>query len=226
MTVLKSRLLGVCAAAIVSCLLPSSASAATIFYTDRAAWEAAVAGTPVTETYESYGFSDPFGDFVGTNVALGDYEYQITGSDFVAGIFGINSDILGFDAGYQSGSYLEWQLGDNGNALLVSILTGAVSAIGFDFGQFYGDVSPFLIVLGNGDSTTVDSADNAYSFFGAITDAPFSSFTIASEPFPIMDNLSRVDAATPVPEPASMLLLGSGLAGVAAYKRRRMAKSR
>jgi hypothetical protein len=195
--------------------MTSSASAATIFFTDRTAWEAAVSGV-TTETYESYPWSDPNGNYLGVSPTLGDYNYDVP----EGAIYGVNSTALTYDAAYLTGNYLEWQQGSP-NALQTVVIPGATSAIGFDYGQFYGDVATFLVTLSNGDSISVLSNINDYAFIGAISTAPFSSFTILSDPFPIIDNLSRAREISAVPEPASMVLLGTGLAGIVASRRRR-----
>lgn len=208
---MRVRLLSLCAIAVFSLGLARSANAATIFFTDRTAWEAAVSNI-VTETYESYAWSAPPGFvFLGSSTTLGDYSY----ANGQAEIFGIDSDVYTGDAAYLTGNYLEWEEAIP-NTLRTVILSGATTALGFDFGQFTGSVNSFVLSLGNGDSTLAFSNLNEYAFLGAVSTVPFSSFSITSDPFPLIDTLSRADA---VPEPATLLMFGTGLLGAAARRR-------
>lgn len=190
-----------------------SASAATIFFNSRAAWEAAVTGE-TTETYESYAWNSSSSDSLGSGATLGNFSYS------GPVIYGVNSLAVTYDAPYLQGNYLEWQSGSP-NTLGTVVLTGNVSAIGFDYGEFYGSVVPMTLSLGNGDSISAMTNPNAYAFLGAISTASFNSFTITGNPYPLIDNLSVANAsAAPVPEPSSMLLLGTGIAAVLAAGRR------
>jgi hypothetical protein len=195
------------------------AAGATIFYTDRAAWEAAVSGPVITETYESYNFNDPLGIFFGPTATLGEYQY----STIAGNIFGVNGEAVAFDAPYLTGNYLEWQMAVGGNALSVVVLPEAVKAVGFDFGQFDGSVAPLRFELATGDAIVVSSNADDYAFVGAISTEAFTSFSIASEPFPIIDNVSRSEGiVVTLSEPGTLILLGfSGLVGGIVRRSRR-----
>jgi hypothetical protein len=102
-------------------------------------------------------------------------------------------------------------------------LPNAVTAIGFNLGEFYGLADQFTIAL-DGTSFTASGSANAYVFFGAVTDTPFTSVTISTSELGALDNLEFGNAVTvaAVPETSTwaMMILGFAGVGFMAYRRK------
>jgi len=197
----------------------NSAFAATTEYADFSSWSDDVAGIITTETYNEYDFTGGGTNnvFYGTSTTLGGITYTL---DNDGQLYGVNKN-LDYDAAYHKSNYLEWQSGIPTNTLTIT-LASYTNAVGFNFGQFYGDAETFTVKLGNGDTFTL-LGSTTYSFFGAISTAAFKTVSITGLPYPTLDNLSVAPAvAAPVPEPETygMLLAGLFLAGLSVRRNR------
>jgi hypothetical protein len=127
------------------------------------------------------------------------------------------------------------------NTLLITLPTGTTS-VGFDFkgsNSSQVGVSPatYTVVVNYTDGTNsgplaiANPSFTSFGFFGFVTtDRVIQSISIAtgSGGAPILDNVTFGPAAAvePVPEPATMVLFGTGLAGVASLARRRRLRAR
>jgi hypothetical protein len=122
----------------------------------------------------------------------------------------------------------------NVNTLLITP-SSAMRAIGFDFKGSNGTQVPgasaasyrITVTLVNGDTHTIEVANPSFTNFSFIgfssPDVDIASIAIAtlSGGQPLLDNVSFSAAAEPVPEPATMMLFGTGLAGIASFVRKR-----
>ncbi|WP_157381507.1 PEP-CTERM sorting domain-containing protein [Methylophilus sp. 5] len=189
-------------------LFANSVLAATVEYSDFSSWSDDVSGLITTETYNGYDFTGGGLNYVdyGTSTTLGGITYTL---ETYGQIFGVNKN-LNYDAAYHKSNYLEWQNAGSASTLTITFAS-YTNAIGFNFGQLYGDVQPFTVTLGNGDSFTL-TGNTAYAFFGAVSTTAFNTLKITGQPYPALDNLSVGPAvAAPVPEPESYGMLLAGL---------------
>lgn len=187
------------------------AEAATIAYTSLADFEAA---TPVHSTIDFEGLA-PAGSFqfFGNGVTVGGVLFNTSANT----LFAIDSGLPGFDFG--SGVFLQDNREPTG---ILAVLPAGTTAFAADFGlQFLSGAADVEVTVFSGGSSETFAYPVATAltlfFAGFTADSPIHSILFASSQFGVtVDNVRLVGVADVlVPEPATVLLLGTGLAGLA-----------
>lgn len=187
-----------------------SAQAAAVF-TDRAAFEAALAGTVATETFDCGGCT--FSHLGTGTISHHGVTYTTTGG---------HNFLIGTHYG-QTVSGTDFMQVENGNATLT--FGSGIRAIGMDVDNLFTDYT-FTLSFG-GESISASSTADAHRFLGIIADDAFTEATLATTGTLGLqfDNLTTAtDVALSVPEPGS-LALALPLLGALAFSRRRSAST-
>jgi hypothetical protein len=182
-----------------------SAFAATTVYTSSSSFLAQAAPGYYTETFNGLS-STPEGAFA-----------------FSSGAFAYNISAPGFT--YASGEFLGTSLPDA--ALTISFTSGNVYAVGGNFFAVnYSDAFQSVVIsLGLSDGTVVSFTPTSQtdSYRGFVSTTAITSLVISSPGVSLYGSVDNLTVAAAVPEPASWALASLGIAGLAAFARRRRA---
>jgi len=186
--------------------LSASAFAATT-YSTSASFLAQVAPGSYMENFDGWVSDPPAGSLA------------FSGGGFTYSAFAA-SDL------YLQGGFLSTsQIND---ALTITFTSGNVTAVGADF--FAVNLSDALqavsvtITLNDGTVTSFTPTSMSDSYRGFISSTPITSLTISgpgASLYASLDNMTVGAMVTQVPEPASLALMGLGLAGVIVARRRK-----
>lgn len=202
------------------------ASAALITYTDSLSYDTAVGSTTLID-FETQGTDGQVTNY-GGSLTVGDVTF--TEADNRLYVLG-----SGLYNTFGSTHYLN----HNGfsNDPVVINFASSVSAVGMDLGWLSnwgtGPGSSMNFVFSNGETYTANVVGPLYAnpttslgFVGFKSDIAFSSISIYDPSASVMiDNFKYAlsPSPAPVPEPATMILFGTGLAGLVAARRRKKA---
>ena len=213
------------AAAALAVALPMGAQAASVSFTDQAAFEAALAAAglasqpSVTETFDVAdqligGSGTTFGSGLTVTATDGSADNNVTGEVLRISLDSTNAAIpaspltstVQFDFPVAT-RFVSLFFGENG-----------VGGIGNDSGT--------TLTLSNGFSESFSLADPGYlGFFGILSDDAFSSLTFTSNNTgTFTDDDIRIDdvtfSAVPVPAALPLMLVGLGALGIARARRK------
>lgn len=189
--------------------------ASTILFTDQSAWEAEVVNG-------GYGLTTI--DF--TNTVSQNF-YTVMAGDVIFSSDGVPLEVADYGIPYGSGKVLY----PTHNQPIKIDLPDSVYAFGCDLGDLGGLIPPLYspptlsdIVLSTGEIFAGPYQGNpfpTFAFFGFLSDSAITSLSLWPHGSieAIIDNFSYAQAASPAPEPASLVLLISGLVGLVGQRR-------
>lgn len=191
--------------AVSLALLSASSFAATTTYNSAASFLPQVTAGSYLENFNSFDDAGP------ATFSSGGFSYAVSVSN---GIYGSGGFI---------GSNLPY------GVVTISFTSGNVTAVGGNFfatdyeDNFHTD--PVTLTLSDATTVTFTPSSLLDSYRGFTSDVVITSLTLTvptvafNSRYPGLDNLT-VGVAVPVPEPSSWLLMGLGLAGLVAARRR------
>ena len=202
------------ALAILAVIFAPAQSKADTVYTSLSSFNAATSGN-TTITFN--GIAAPGGFVAETSPAT------FAGATFstTSSLFVIDPGFYGFS--YSNGGFLnaDFQQPD-----VITVTLPSVTAVGFDFGGLFGATGPYLATLSDGFSTSLSSSGSAasdnLSFVGFTSSTPLTSITLTLPDAPEYNAIDNFVYASAVPEPGTLVLLATGLLGVAGGIRRRL----
>ena len=210
---MKKFLVFLCAIALIFSVTATANAVSISYFTDRPSWEASVTDFVETTDYPGLPYSTLLAA-TGIDVGYG----ETVAFDIDLSVREIGSGWATWSGGY-TGEVL-YTLG----ALSVTGTFSPGGLFGFGFEAEPNPFSEWMITLTLFDGTSIPQlvhGDSGAEFFGWTGTDSVKSMTISSE---VDFAFGRMVAAPGVPEPATMLLLGSGLVGLAFLGRKKLFK--
>jgi hypothetical protein len=189
------------------CWLPPFANAGPMIFTDRAAFQSAAQDLN-TITFENIA---PPVEFVTEPVPPG---LTLSGVNFSIDQSNGNNGtlyVLGPDFYYPGNSVLSSQGSTVGDNNIIITLPFGVSALGLDYGSFFGDDLIFTFSDGTEVLKFAPTLNEGLAFLGIVSPVPITSLSISAPTEEVL-NIDNVSFSTPTaaPEPSSLVILIAG----------------